>query len=380
MSDLKRSMKFTGERFLPEVSGNIVVEHLHRYLSAAELAKDKVVLDIASGEGYGSDLLSRHAAEVIGVDIAVDAVEHANLKYQRPNLTFRVGECAAIPCPDNSIDLIVSFETLEHHDKHDETFREFKRVLRPGGKLLISSPDRKYYSDLREYKNEFHVKELYEEEFRELMGRYFRNIRYFSQRVCYGSLLLPTEGASSARSYLLKSDELKAAQGVYEPLYLLALASDDETGTMEVGLLEQPLNDTELVQSWTKEVAWRDDELDHLRNQVAEISKLQASLDAERRLKDTLEQHNADVEQRYAAILNSSSWKLTRPLRVARRVFSKMLRLSTHLRPLLSRAVNAFRYLLRGDMKGLLSRITHYRRQANLEQIRGRLQRSNGRI
>jgi len=161
---------------------------------------------------------------------------------------------------------------------------------------------------------------------------------------------------------------------------LLALASDDETGTMEVGLLEQPLNDTELVQSWTKEVAWRDDELDHLRNQVAEISKLQASLDAERRLKDTLEQHNADVEQRYAAILNSSSWKLTRPLRVARRVFSKMLRLSTHLRPLLSRAVNAFRYLLRGDMKGLLSRITHYRRQAKLEQIRGRLQRSNGRI
>ncbi|WP_163987285.1 methyltransferase domain-containing protein [Rhizobium lusitanum] len=373
MSGLKDKMEFTGERFVPEVSGNIVIEHLHRYLSAVELAKGKVVLDIASGEGYGSDLLSLHAAQVIGVDIAAEAVDHANAKYQRPNLTFRVGECAAIPCADNSIDLIVSFETLEHHDKHDETFREFKRVLRPGGQLLISSPDKKYYSDLRNFHNEFHVKELYEEEFHELMEKYFRNVNYFSQRICYGSLLLPTDGLSSARSYVLRSGELEAARGVTEPLYLLALASDGEIGTMETGLLEQPLNDTEVVQSWTKEVAWRDDELDRLRNLVAEIPKLQAGLEAEQLSREV-------SEQKYQAILASSSWKVTRPLRVVRRALGQAPRLSAHLRASRSRAVNALGYLRRGDVKGLLSRATYYRRQAKLEYIRSRLQQANGRV
>lgn len=387
MSGLKDQMEFTGERFVPEVSGNIVIEHLHRYLSAVELAKGKVVLDIASGEGYGSDLLSLHAAQVIGVDIAAEAVDHANVKYRRPNLTFRIGECAAIPCADNSIDLIVSFETLEHHDKHDETFQEFKRVLRPGGKLLISSPDKKYYSDIRNFHNKFHVRELYEEEFHNLMEKYFKNVSYFSQRICYGSVLLPTSGLAPAKSYVLKSGELEAAQGVHEPLYLLALASDGEIGTMETGFLEQPLNDTEVIQSWTKEVAWRDDELDHLRNLATEIPKLQTNLEAERLSREASEQRFVAMEQQfvamerqYQAILNSSSWKVTTPLRVVRRALGQGRSLSVGIRALNSRALNAFGYLRRGDVKGLFNRVTHYRRQAKLEHIRSRLQQSDGRV
>lgn len=394
MSELKNRMEFTGERFVPEVAGNIVIEHLHRYLSAVGLAKGKIVLDIASGEGYGSDLLAQHACEVIGVDVAAEAIDHANIKYRRPNLTFRVGDCAAIPCPDSSIDLIVSFETLEHHDKHEESFREFKRVLRPGGKILISSPDKKYYSDLRDFHNKFHVKELYEEEFHDIVERNFKNVAYFSQRVCYGSLLLPTDGIASARSYILKSGNLESTQGVYEPLYLLALASDGDVGTMETGLLEQPINDTEVIQSWSKEVAWRDVELDQLREQVSELSKLrtevawrdvelaqlreqvselsnlQASFEAERHLREA-------VEHRYAAILNSSSWKITRPIRVARRAFDNGF--SARPGTLLSRARNALGYLYRGDFKALLGRMMHYRRQAKLEYVRSRLQRADGR-
>jgi 2-polyprenyl-3-methyl-5-hydroxy-6-metoxy-1,4-benzoquinol methylase len=63
---------------------------------------------------------------------------------------------------------VVSFETLEHHDKHDEMFLEIKRILRPGGLLLMSTPEKLFYTDLPNVQNEFHVKELYLEEFRDL--------------------------------------------------------------------------------------------------------------------------------------------------------------------------------------------------------------------
>ncbi|MFY0099873.1 class I SAM-dependent methyltransferase, partial [Acinetobacter baumannii] len=81
-----------------------------------------------------------------GVDIAPEAVAHASARYQRPNLRYLEGKCAASPLPDHSVDLIVSFETIEHHEQHEEMMREFKRVLRPDGLLLISNPDKHFYS------------------------------------------------------------------------------------------------------------------------------------------------------------------------------------------------------------------------------------------
>jgi cyclopropane fatty-acyl-phospholipid synthase-like methyltransferase len=83
-------MKFTGERFVPEVHGNIELEHRHRYLQACSIAQGKVVLDIASGEGYGSAMLAEHAYQVIGVDISELAVAHAQQRYQRDNLEYPV--------------------------------------------------------------------------------------------------------------------------------------------------------------------------------------------------------------------------------------------------------------------------------------------------
>src|SRR5450830_515618 len=172
------ALTFTGERFVPEEQGNIELEHLHRYLQASEIAVGKDVLDIASGEGYGSAMMADVAAHVTGVDISDEAVVHANQRYQKNNLQYLQGSCAAIPLPDHSVDLIVSFETIEHHEQHEEMMSEFKRVLRPGGLLLISNPDRYYYSDVPNYKNPYHVKELYENEFKGLLASHFKNTRY----------------------------------------------------------------------------------------------------------------------------------------------------------------------------------------------------------
>ena len=164
-------MEFTGERYVPGTHGMIELEHIHRYLQAARIAAGKVILDIASGEGYGSAMLAAHATKVIGVDISAEAIEHARTRYQRHNLEFRVGTCADIPLDDATVDLVVSFETIEHHDQHDRMMQELKRVLRPGGVLLISSPDKLHYTIEPGRLNPFHIKELHKQEFQDLVSK-----------------------------------------------------------------------------------------------------------------------------------------------------------------------------------------------------------------
>lgn len=183
-------LEWTGERLvtsLHEMHG--VVEHLHRYALAIEISKNKVVLDIASGEGYGSFLLSKKATKVYGVDIDQKAVEHAKNKYsEAKNLEYLYGSASKIPLPDGSVDVVISFETLEHHTEHDLMMQEILRVLKPEGCLLLSSPDREIYRQ-REPNNPFHVKELSLEELQHLVKKYFEHSHFFVQRPFVGSLI-----------------------------------------------------------------------------------------------------------------------------------------------------------------------------------------------
>ena len=93
----------TGERFLPEWGGDSELEHIHRYVLACELIEDMDVLDIASGEGYGSSMLAEKANTVIGVDISQETIKHAKRKYSGKNLKFMVGGCDKIPMPDSCL-------------------------------------------------------------------------------------------------------------------------------------------------------------------------------------------------------------------------------------------------------------------------------------
>ena len=216
-------MTFTGERLVTAVANEIMMEHLHRYGLAIDLCDGKVVLDIASGEGYGSSLLARRALKVYGVDISSEAVEHASKKYQEPNLKFFQGRADAIPVADHQIELAVSFETLEHHDLHDEMMRELRRVLQADGLLIISTPDKRYYSEEPKYKNEFHVKELYEAEFRDLLERHFRNVRVMHQRVLYASVIDAEAGDRGITVYGGDYGNISKTRGIEKALYLVAL-------------------------------------------------------------------------------------------------------------------------------------------------------------
>lgn len=223
MSEIKI---WTGERLETFVFSDTTVEHLHRYAITIDFVKDKIVLDIASGEGYGSNILAQYAEKVFGVDIDEISIEASKEKYKSKNLEFKVGSGDAIPLEDHSVDVVVSFETLEHHDKHHEMMREIKRVLRVNGILIMSTPDKKYYADEKNYKNPFHVKELYFSEFKELIRGHFSNAQFYFQNMFRGSLIVPEQKKTGFKSFEGDFQAINTGAG-FVPMYIVAIASDE---------------------------------------------------------------------------------------------------------------------------------------------------------
>jgi len=181
-------MEFTGERMMPEININegIYLEHLVRYKFASQFVKGKVVLDIASGSGYGSNLLSMYGAKkIIGVDVSKEAVDYCKNKY--PNVDFLEGNVSRIPLEDASVDVVVSFETIEHVSEKDQILfmLEVKRVLKSDGKLIISTPNVKVSTN----NNEFHLKELALNEFEEILKNSFDNVDILYQDVLEASMI-----------------------------------------------------------------------------------------------------------------------------------------------------------------------------------------------
>ena len=240
-SDDAPVLPWTGERYVPQVDGNnIRLEHVHRYLLAREMSHAQRVLDIACGEGYGSAILGTVAAHVVGVDIAADVVQHASLKYGQPHVEFRRGSCEAIPLDDQSVDIVVSFETIEHISAHEEMMREIRRVLRADGRLIISSPDRHEYSDVEGNQNPYHTRELDRDEFEQLLRRHFAHVTLIGQRVRGGSLVGPLDSATPTTFVTFSSaiENADAVPGILAPQYLLAVASDIPVDKVPVGLLD----------------------------------------------------------------------------------------------------------------------------------------------
>lgn len=226
-------MDFTGERFIPGagLDGELEIEHYQRYHAVLDLITDKVVLDAASGEGYGSELLAHQARQVCGIEIDPEAVRQAQSKYQHSNLTFTQGTIAALPFLPATFDAAISFETIEHvpGDLQEAFIREIKRVLKPDGFFLISTPDKRIYSDLARYHNEFHTKEFYRQEFYDFLSRHFTTVKFWEQTALLAYVL--TEGK--------KGDLLKLMQNgqAIEGKYIVAICSDATLPELESGVI-----------------------------------------------------------------------------------------------------------------------------------------------
>lgn len=308
----------TGERFIPEVFGDWTLEHVHRYLLACELADGRQVLDIACGDGYGSHMLSRRAQSVIGVDIDAAAIDRARQKYTAENLFFRQGNATDIPLEDNAVDLVISFETIEHLHDHDAMMKEIRRVLRPDGVLFISSPDKYEYSDVPAYSNQFHVRELYFKEFDALLGRYFAKHTCFGQRLVFGSVIAP-EMKNLFCSWQLEG-ECAPVPGLAHAVFHLGLASDKDIPELPGGLLRGQVERSDCVMmlknAQEAHVAALEQQLKDMTEHVKELEKTCASFAGD------LQQCRQELESAHTtlqSLLQSHSWRLTAPLRTLAR-------------------------------------------------------------
>ena len=339
-------LDFTGERFIPTESGEIRYEHMHRYCWAQHLCNGQAVLDIACGEGYGSAVLARVARSVVGVDVSQEAVDHASASYAEfRNLRFVQGSATRIPVDDASIDIAVSFETLEHLAEHDEMLAELRRVLKPAGLLVISSPNKNVYSDDRKYSNEFHVKELYFDELEILLHRYFGATRYFGQRFVTASALLPLDGSATRYDALsLEGDEVQAKTFVSDQnMYFVAVcaASRDLLPEFNPSLFVE--RDVDLYTGQQHVLRWAsglDGEHQRLSHRHIELQaefdersawalslrdegdRLRQRLGESTRERDEARAGALQAQREIAALLNSRSWRLMAPFRWVARLLT----------------------------------------------------------
>jgi SAM-dependent methyltransferase len=153
--------------------------HRSRYAFAAPFAVDASVLDAGSGEGYGAAFLAHLARNVIGVDYAPVAVEHARATYRRENLTFEQADLNNLVGFNGPFDLITCFEVIEHIDDHSRFLAVMRSRLRPGGRLILSTPNLLFHGTSDD--NPYHVSEVVPAALRREVREHFGSVRLFGQ-------------------------------------------------------------------------------------------------------------------------------------------------------------------------------------------------------
>ncbi|MBS1854100.1 MAG: methyltransferase domain-containing protein [Acidobacteria bacterium] len=197
--------EFTGERLIPgQVDIDLLNEHMARYTFAVRLARGKRVLDAGCGAGYGTAELASTAERVTGIDVAADAVEFARAHYAAANLAFEQASATALPFPDASFDLVVAFEMIEHLEDWRGFLAEARRVLTPSGQLIVSTPNRLYYTESRgaHGANPFHVHEFDFAEFSDELRAVFPHVSLYLENHVEGVAFTPHEPGNTVEARL----------------------------------------------------------------------------------------------------------------------------------------------------------------------------------
>lgn len=156
-------------------------EHVARYVFALPYVEGKTVLDIACGTGYGLGHLKSRAARVVGADVDLEAAKLATRECSE-KVSVLLGNGLELPFDDLSFDVVTSFETLEHLHRRDRFLEELCRVLRPGGLLILSTPNAVYTQPVDgKPSNPFHIFEYTPEELRAEIEQFFDIELHFGQ-------------------------------------------------------------------------------------------------------------------------------------------------------------------------------------------------------
>jgi GT2 family glycosyltransferase/2-polyprenyl-3-methyl-5-hydroxy-6-metoxy-1,4-benzoquinol methylase/glycosyltransferase involved in cell wall biosynthesis len=302
-NDPEEKLDFTGERYVSGYPGQTQHAHHHRYIFAVPFCEGKTVLDVACGEGYGTNLIGTVAASTVGVDIDESIIEFARRNHGAARLHFLCAPARNIPINNKNFDVIVSFETIEHFSEHDEFLQEINRLLKDDGLFIISSPNRDIYTVRNKYCNPFHMKELDLHQFERSLRSYFCNVHIFAQRQTCGSYILPLTIQAGTVDTFNTTDSLSYDHGdtFTSPEYFIALASNAPLPHSAGSILSNDTYIAEQQQSARREALRADTAL----KQVNEVErKLKQSQDLYQSLKSESSKISAQLEALNAAAQN----------------------------------------------------------------------------
>lgn len=170
-----------GRIYLTKDKWDLDIErHKARYEFAKKyIERNFIVLDAACGSGYGSEIIAKAAKKIIGIDNSKSALDWGNKYHKRKNIEFREANLnEQLNFKNNTFDAIISFETLEHVRNYHNMLSEFRRILKPGGILILSTPNR---NATQKYSDKFHLKEFSKKELLDLLNNYFKIENLFGQ-------------------------------------------------------------------------------------------------------------------------------------------------------------------------------------------------------
>jgi len=287
--------------------GLIRAEHEGRYRWAAAVVAGHEVLDAGCGVGYGTEMLAEAgASRVVGLDASEEAVEDAVFRAGASG-EFVVGDLERMPFATRSFDVVVCFEAIEHVDAVDLALDELRRVLRPDGVLILSSPNRHVYMP----GNPYHVHEYTPGELHSALAARFRNVALYRQHPWITSLITDDAGLTAKSSGIEIPSSVSKVVGAApgEEVYTIAVACDGPLPSMGGTAV---LTDAVDLKGWA--------------GQVAQLQAREEVFRArEEALHEALEVQVRAAREAVESLESSVSWRLTSPLRSAKRRWAELI-------------------------------------------------------
>jgi 2-polyprenyl-3-methyl-5-hydroxy-6-metoxy-1,4-benzoquinol methylase len=263
-----------GERLVPDLHHDAVsfAEHMVRYLFVSRLVKGKVVLDVASGVGYGSELMKAAGARrVTALDYSAEATRYGKGRYAGEGIEYVTGDAQELPFRDGSMDVIASFETIEHLPNPARFLEEVRRTLRLGGVLVLSTPNRGVFVE----GNPYHLHEFTYDELETLLQHSFKNVRTYVQDDWISSTVLTPEEMEKQDYHLNGPIHTYKAmsRAASQALFVVSICSDGELPTADKQAVMTEIYE---MKGFLEELARKDE-------QIVRLAELPSILEAKDR-------------------------------------------------------------------------------------------------
>ncbi len=289
------------ERIIPgQVDSDLYNEHVARYLFTKQFIKNKKVLDLGCGTGYGSKVMAEVAQKVVGADISSEAINYAKKHFNTTNISFHIEDCSRLGLADKSFDAVVSFEVIEHIKDYTGLVREAKRVLTDDGIFILSTPNKKYTEEKGET-NPYHVHEFYYDEFDHLLKEFFGEVQILAENHCQG---ISISSPLCKKGYFHSSPNANESNSFETPSYFIAVCYQHPKSVPEIKRLFYIPREANILREKEIHIKALQEQLKEFDERTKWALKLDAELTEKGKLLGEL-QHELEERSRWALQLDS---------------------------------------------------------------------------